>query len=288
MIEAVSAFGNAEWLLQEAIDRGYRPAVCGSSDLHYGLMGGPRTIEESRGRFFKYLNKRDSAYGTGPVTAVKAVELTRDAVWDAFEKRHTYATTDRRIYLDLKVNGASYGDEISEASDYRIEIDIKGTDEIHRADLVSGKYIIKSFKPGTMDFSGKFTVNGSQLHGDYIYLKVMQNDGAFAICSPVYIVVENPRWNTGDVFSSSAESAARYKAEVVKYLRTEEDITKFNNIEPIGIIDEKITKCALFHARMGEREISIRWYYEYEIPRIRLDWGSTNIGTMNDEIKYRT
>ncbi|MBN1622899.1 MAG: DUF3604 domain-containing protein, partial [Clostridia bacterium] len=110
MIEAVSAFGNAEWLLQEALDRGFRPAVCGSSDLHYGLMGGPRTIEESRGRFFRYLNKRDSAYGTGPVTAVKAGELTRDAIWDAFEKRHTYATTDRRIYLDFKVNGSGFGD----------------------------------------------------------------------------------------------------------------------------------------------------------------------------------
>jgi hypothetical protein len=287
MIEAVSAFGNAEWLLQEALDRGFKPAVCGSSDLHYGLMGGPRTIEESRGRFFKYLNKRDSAYGTGPVTAVKAGELTRDAIWEAFEKRHTYATTDRRIFMDFKVNGFGFGDEIKEASEYKIEISVKGTDKIHRIDVVSGKYIIKSFKPDKMDYDVMFSISCAAIKGDHIYLKAMQQDGAFAICSPVYIEFSNEKWNCGDVFSSDRDKAAAFKPDMVKYLRTEEDINKFSNIEPIGIIDEKITKCALFHARLGEREISIRWYYEYEIPRIRMDWGRTNIGIMNDEITYR-
>ncbi len=38
MVEAISVFGNAEWLLQEALDRGFKPAVCGCSDLHYGLI----------------------------------------------------------------------------------------------------------------------------------------------------------------------------------------------------------------------------------------------------------
>ena len=287
MVEAISAFGNAEWLLQEALDRGFKPAVCGSSDLHYGLMGGPRTIEESRGRFFRYLNKRDSAYGTGPVTAARATELTRDAIWEAFEKRHTYATTDRRIFLDFRVNGSGYGDDVIDADEYCIEVTVRGTDEIHRIDIVSGKYIIKTFRPGAMDFAEKFPVKASELKGDFLYLKVMQNDGAFAICSPVYITVEKPAWNTGDVFSEDRDKAASFKADLVKYLRTEEDISKFRDIEPVGIIDEKITSCALFHARLGEREISIRWYYEYEIPRIRIDWGRNNSGTMNDEMIHR-
>jgi len=287
MLEAVSAFGNAEWLLQEALDKGYKPAVCGSSDLHYGLMGGPRTIEESRGRFGKYLNKRDSAFGTGPVTAVKADELTRDSIWEAFEKRHTYATTDRRIYLNLDVNGAGYGETINESDKYKVSIDVRGTDDLYRIDLVSGKYIVRTFRPEKMDFRKDFILDASEVTGSFIYLKLQQKDSAFAICTPVYIERENPAWNSGDVYAYDREEAAKHKAALVRYIRTEEDITKFSQIEPIGIVDEKITRCALFHALFGEREVSIRWYYEYEIPRFRIDWGRTNTGIQNDEMIYK-
>lgn len=286
MVEAVSAFGNAEWLLQEALDRGFKPAVCGCSDLHYGLMGGPRTIEESRGRFHKYLNKRDSAYGTGAITAARAASLDRNAIWDAFEKRHTYATTDERVYLDFKVNNGIYGDDIQESDEYRIKIDYIGTDIIEAVHLVSGKYIVRTFQSGTSDFKTAITLKASELAGDFIYLKASQRDGTFAICSPVYINRRQMAWNSGTVYSHDKNEAARYTKDLVKYLSTEEDITKFGEIKPIGIIDEKLTKCALFHSSFGGRDISLRWYFEYEIPRFRMDWGFVNSGVMNCEMTY--
>ncbi len=287
MVEAVSAFGNAEWLLQEALDRGFKPAVCGCSDLHYGLMGGPRTIEESRGRFFKYLNKRDSAYGTGPVTAVMAGSLERDSIWEAFEKRHTYATTDQRIYLEFSVNGAVYGDEIPETSEYRINLEYLGTDSIEEIHLISGKYIVRTFKPGEQDYKISITLKAEELSGDFIYLKASQRDGAFLICSPVYIKRRQAVWNAGSVYSHDRKEAARYTKDLIKYLSTEEDITQFKDIEPIGIIDEKLTRCALFHCKLGSRDASLRWYFEYEIPRFRIDWGHINSGVQNCEMTYK-
>ena len=287
MVEAVSAFGNAEWLLQEALDRGFKPAVCGCSDLHYGLMGGPRTIEESRGRFHRYLNKRDSAYGTGPVTAARAASLDRDAIWEAFEKRRTYATTDQRIYMDFMVNGGVYGDEIPEASGYRVKIECLGTDEIDEIHLVSGKYIVRTFKPGKTDFTTTVTLMGSELAGDFIYLKLSQKDGAFLISSPVYIKRRQVPWNAGGVYSYNKDEAARYTKDLVKYLSVEEDVTKFANIEPVGIIDEQYTKCALFHCSFGGRDASLRWYFEYEVPRFRIDWGFSNCGVQNCEMTYK-
>lgn len=285
-IEAISAFGNAEWLLQEALDRGYRPAVLGASDLHYGLMGGPRTIEESRGRFGKYLNKRDSAYGTGPVTAVCAKKLERDTLWTAMHERRTYATTDQRIYLEFNVNGVSYGGETGEAPEYEIEINVAGTDEIESISLVSGKYTVRSSKPGKMDFSEKAILQASELPGDFIYMKVLQRDGGFAICTPVYIKRMQEPWNSGEVFSKNPDQAKEHLKDLLKYIETEEDPEKFSDISPVGIIDEKITRCALFHGLFIGRPVNIRWYYEYEIPRFRLDWGRVNTGVKNDERIY--
>ena len=75
--------------------------------------------------------------------------------------------------------------------------------------------------------------------------------------------------------------------DLVKYLSTEEDISLFSEIEPMGIIDEKLTKCALFNGKFGKRDISIRWYFEYEVPRFRMDWGHVNSGVQNCEMVYK-
>ncbi len=285
-VEVISAFGNAEWLLQESLDRGFRPAVLGCSDLHYGLMGGPRTIEESRGRFGKYLNKRDSAYGTGPVTAARAASLNRDSIWEALGKRHTYAVTDQRMYLWFGVNEAGYGDEIDESDHYKIDMEFRGTDIIESISLVSGKYNIKTFKPENMDFCKSFVLQASETAGDFIYMKALQRDGGFAVCTPVYINRRQPSWKEGKVYSRDPEQAAGHMKALMKYIETEEDPSLFKDVKPIGIIDEKITKCALFHGYFIGRPVSIRWYYEYEIPRFRMDWGRINTGVKNDELVY--
>ena len=284
MVEVISAFGNAEWLLQKTLKYGYKPAVCGCSDLHYGLMGGPRAIEEGRGRFQRYFNKRDSAYGTGAITAVIAVRLSRNSLWESMEKRATYATNDDRAYIDFNINGSIMGEEIEISNSYKCNIEIYGTAIIKSISLVSGENIIEQFYPDSLDFKKEILIDS--MISDFIYLRVIQENGGFLLTSPIYIKPKYKKWNyQGDMqIGKKSNQAKKYLTDVINYIKTEEDITKFRDITPIDIIEESITKCALFNGYFGNKQISIRWYFLYEEPRIRFDWGFTNIGNSDCEI----
>lgn len=152
MLEVCSGFGCAEWLLQRGLKLGYKPAVCAASDLHLGLMGGPRGVETFWGRFgSKYpMRQRDAAYGTGPVTAIVAPELTRERLWAAIGARQTYATSGARIYLDLSCNGAPIGFDIDIEGELRVAITCHACSPI---DLIIGEYCAKSWYLDAMDFT---------------------------------------------------------------------------------------------------------------------------------------
>jgi len=286
MVEAISAFGNAEWLLQKVLKSGNKPAVCACSDLHYGLMGGPKTVEESRGRFFRYFNKRDSAFGTGAITAIISNKLSREALWESMENRATYATNDDRAYIEFTVNDQQIGQLINESKEYKINIEVYGNDTIESICFISGDYTIKEVKPNSLDYINNFTID--TLPGDFIYVRVVQKNGGFLLTSPIYINKQYKKWNDNQnmIKGRHYKEAAKYLDEVINYITSEEDINKFSNITPIDIINESITKCALFNGYFGRKKISIRWYFEYEVPRIRFDWGFTNIGNIDCEIKH--
>jgi len=286
MVEAISAFGNAEWLLQKVLKNGNRPAVCACSDLHYGLMGGPKTIEESRGRFFRYFNKRDSAFGTGAITAIISNKLNREELWDSMESRATYATNDDRVFIEFNVNDNQMGQLIDESDEYKIDIEVHGTNIIESLCFISGDYTIKKIQPNSLDYINSFIIK--KLPGDFIYVRVVQKNGGFLLTSPIYISKQLKKWNDSEnmIKGSNFEIAAKYLDAVINYIQTEENINKFSDITPIDIIDENITKCALFNGYFGRKKISIRWYFEYEVPRIRFDWGFTNIGNIDCEIKH--
>ncbi|MCK5811341.1 MAG: hypothetical protein KAG94_00440 [Clostridiales bacterium] len=284
LCEAISAFGNAEWLLHQTIKNGYKPAVCGCSDLHYGLMGGPKTIEESRGRFFKYFDKRDSAFGTGAITAIVTEKLTRNHLWNGLERRSTYATNDDRVYVDFKVNGQLMGETIVECEKYTIDLEVHGSAKIIEISIVCGEYEVEKITPNQFDYINTITLK--ELPSDYIYIRILQENNGFVLTSPIYITSKFKKWNEQEemVLGNRANQAKQYLEAVISYLTEEGDINKFNQITPIDIIDESITTCALFKGYLGQKKVSIRWYFEYEVPRIRFDWGFTQNGNINCEI----
>lgn len=293
MVEVSSGFGNAEWLLQKALNLGYKPAVCGASDLHMGLMGGIRTVETGRGRFFKLFKLRDSAYGTGPLTGAIAKGLTRNNIWDAFTKRLTYATSGARIYIDFKCNNRRMGSEIKRE---KLHISFKccGTDIIDRVDLICGNYMVKSWFPNALDFDNSLTIGRDEIPGDWLYLRVHQADENYAWTSPVYVEGEYPFWNddSDEKFNliKDKEEAEKYIFDLMEYLKTEEEPEKFKDITPVGICVHQTGKCALFTCRYGEeipRDMTIRWYFEYPIPKIRFDWGLRDFGIRDDWTNYR-
>jgi hypothetical protein len=103
LLEIGSAWGLFEWLLRDAVQRGWKLGVCANSDEHRGRCGGgvPGT----------------AVFGTkGGITGVLSQSLKRAAVGEALRARNTFATTGERLVglLSTDANGsqALQGDEV--------------------------------------------------------------------------------------------------------------------------------------------------------------------------------
>jgi len=105
---------------QDALDRGYHVGAICSPDGDGGFPG---------------------RFGWG-VMAVLAPELTRDALWEAFQKRRVYGTTGDRIRLDFRVNDAPMGECISASGPRRIHVRVEGMDAIDRVEVLRDGRVI--------------------------------------------------------------------------------------------------------------------------------------------------
>ena len=103
LVEIGSAWGHFEWLIKDAVKRGWKVGVCANSDEHRGRCGGgvPGT----------------AVFGTkGGVTGVLSNELERAHVGRALRARRTFATSGERLVGLLKMKDAWQGDEVEVAN----------------------------------------------------------------------------------------------------------------------------------------------------------------------------
>ncbi len=299
-LEVCSGFGCAEWLLQEALQLGYEPGVCAASDLHLGWMGGPRSVETFRGRFGqKYpMRQRDSAYGTGPVTAIQAPELTRDSLWTAIEARHTVGTSGARMILALHLGNAQAGDSVAIGA--RVQLDmhfrVHACAPLARIDVIAGVHRLHTYDPQErLDWEATLSLPATEVPGRWVYLRVEQADGEWGWTSPIYLERDKippaaeglPAWNDcacgeSEEVALEGDSAAVHLAELRSYLEREEQIDRFNDLTPAGILHLAVGNCAQFRCRWGEQRLpmTIRWFFEFEIPKIRFDFGWRDYGAM--------
>lgn len=101
-IEIHSDWGTFEWLLEDAFTQGYRVGILANSDGHKGRHGASHPGASLFGAY-------------GGLSCLLASELTRDGLFDALRRRHHYATTGCRAFLDTRVAfdtpAALYGDD---------------------------------------------------------------------------------------------------------------------------------------------------------------------------------
>lgn len=115
LLEIGSAWGLFEWLLRDAVQRGWKMGVCANSDEHRGRCGGgvPGT----------------AVFGTkGGITGVLSQSLERVAVGKALRARNTFATTGERLVglISTEYNGLNVlqGDEVPIGGEYgSVQID---------------------------------------------------------------------------------------------------------------------------------------------------------------------
>lgn len=69
---------------------------------------------------------------------VYAGELTREALWDAFRKRHCYATTGERIVLRVACGDHLMGDEFVTDTAPSLDVEVIGTTHLEKVEVIRG------------------------------------------------------------------------------------------------------------------------------------------------------
>ncbi len=89
-VEVHSAWGTFEWLIEDALEQGYRVGIVSNSDGHKGRPGASHPGATKFGSY-------------GGLTCNLAPAFTRAGIMDAMKKRHHYGTTGCRMVLDTRV-----------------------------------------------------------------------------------------------------------------------------------------------------------------------------------------
>jgi hypothetical protein len=159
--EVHSAWGTFEWLVWNALKKGYRIGICANSDGHKGRPG---ASYPGGGKFGSY----------GGLTCVLAEKLDRQCITDALFQRHFYATTGNRALIDVQLTTASgkkamMGDVIKVGEDdAALHVNVTGTASIESVDVFNGCKIIRTLTPyGSSDLGRRIKVmwSGAEVEG---------------------------------------------------------------------------------------------------------------------------
>jgi len=178
-VEVHSAWGTFEWLMEDALEQGYRVGILSNSDGHKGRPGASHPGATSFGSY-------------GGLSCLLAPEFTRAGLVEALRKRHHYGTTGCRMVLSTQayfdnpaelfaddpnlgettseqVAGAMMGDILRSADDeVSFAIDAHGCAPIERIEIRNGLETLETFRPyGAGDLGCRIRViwEGSEYRG---------------------------------------------------------------------------------------------------------------------------
>jgi hypothetical protein len=118
-----------------------------------------------------------------------ATEPSREAIIDAFRKRHCYAATDN-ILLDVRSGGHMMGDIFTSGDRPSLEIKAFGTSPVKRLHVIRNNKYVFSTEPNTREVSLRYSDDDQTLKPGqtyYYYVRVEQADGNLAWASPMWI-----------------------------------------------------------------------------------------------------
>lgn len=186
LVEIYSICGNSECggnhSVQHALMNGHKLGVIAGGDAHYDPPG------------------------NAGLTMVYAKRLDRKSIFEALKDRHCYATTGKRIFLYFAVNGHIMGSEIVltksslRHNERKIEIQVAGTGKIEKIAIVRNNVDIYINEPSAYKTKFKFVDKDDfEAAADdipnfagatiFYYVRVVQEDGACAWSSPVWITL---------------------------------------------------------------------------------------------------
>lgn len=160
-VEIHSAWGTFEWLLDDALEQGWRVGVVGNSDDHKCRPG---ASYPGAGKFGSL----------GGLTCVLAERLDRASVAAAIRNRRCYATTGARILLETELafpDGRTAGmGEIVKAGGGApvLRVNVAGTGPVEAVEIRNGLDVVKTLRPYAKADLGrrvKVTWSGAEVRG---------------------------------------------------------------------------------------------------------------------------
>ncbi|MGE5256470.1 MAG: DUF3604 domain-containing protein [Hyphomicrobiales bacterium] len=160
-VEVHSAWGTFEWLVDDALSRGYRIGICANSDDHKGRPG---ASYPGAGRFGSL----------GGLTCILTRRLDRQHLYDALRSRHFYATTGNRSLVDVRVimadnRQAMMGDIVEAGSGTPVlHVDVAGTAPVERVIIRNGLKTVQVLRPYSREDLGrriKILWSGAEVRG---------------------------------------------------------------------------------------------------------------------------
>ncbi len=180
--------------IQDMLAMGHRLGFVGGTDNHRAQPGSPRS---NLGGLVA-----DEIIGGG-LTGVFAPELTREAIFDALWDRRCYATTSRRILLDVRLGEHMMGADLSAedaapfAEERTIRIEAIGHRELARVEVVRNNQTVESVEIDGDRASLTYTdptplaevpaVSEAAPNVVFYYVRVRQADGNLAWSSPIWL-----------------------------------------------------------------------------------------------------
>jgi hypothetical protein len=118
-------------------------------------------------------------------------------------------------------------------------------------------------------------------------------DGEYAWSAPTWFIGQTSpgapgarKWfESPDCDLPPADPKAReHLQDLLHYLELEESSDRFHQITPVELVSLSVGRCALFFCYWGRERLpmSIRWFYEFEIPKIRYDFGWEDFGAYSE------
>jgi hypothetical protein len=179
--------------VRDQLDRGLVFGFVGSGDSHDGHPGHAHLTPSAgyrRARPDLRGENRGERMGNGGLAAIRAPELTPAALLESLRSRRVYATSGPRIWLATSLAGRTMGSTIplAELGENPVLVaEVAGTAGIEYVDVIrKGRPIERRLAGGRMDLQLEEALDGLSA-GDYVYLRVVQEDGGLAWSSPFYV-----------------------------------------------------------------------------------------------------
>jgi hypothetical protein len=158
--------------VRDALNLGYKMGFVGGGDIHDGRPGDSLSSLQPEIPAYKEL------YPQG-LTAASVSALTRENVFDAIKNHNTYATTHRRIFLDVQ--------QSIRKDKLNLTIKTASDDGIKDVKLICNGQEIKTIQP---DDDQRIVVREVSIdklsHSDYCYIRTTTVQGDIAWSSPFF------------------------------------------------------------------------------------------------------